>query len=45
MFNELGEVVRAKVRLVARWCKQREGIDFLQNIAPTAMASCSFIGC
>ena len=38
--DEHGWVVKAKLRLVARGFKQREGVDFDETFAPTVSSSC-----
>ena len=38
--NETGFATRAKTKLVARGCGQREGIDFFETFASTPTASC-----
>ena len=37
--NEIGFATRAKARLEARGCGQRQGIDFFETFAPTPTAS------
>ena len=37
---ELGWIIKAKARLVARGFKQREGIDFGDTFTPTVSSSC-----